>query len=134
MLALVPATRNAKFIAYCDEDGALKSGVGMNDLAAHVLDVMGFNVAAFIPFGVRGNVIITGRRETMTAEDAAEVCKLCTAIVALDDGKDDDGDEDGFEDGLLQLKGRFAHLRRSYVGVKSGTSAAAAPKKPMQPA
>ena len=104
-LAMVPTTSTAKFMAYCDDEAALKDDSGMNDLATHVMDILGFNIMAFIPYGVRGNIVITGDDENLSSRDASEIIKLCESILALEE-------EEKEEDGLDELLTTFAHLRK----------------------
>lgn len=101
--------RDDVVMAYCNEEGTLIENAGFNDLGAHVLEILGYDLCAFFPAAVRGPIIFTGfnnedgDEEGLTKEQVDALTKLCTDIKAKND--DPDAEDIGKAD---QLKWRAA--------------------------
>ena len=109
-IELLDGRRCKRFVAYADENG-LHNNVGMNDLAAEVLDILGFNISTFIA-GVRGNIVIvhiTDEKQILGCE-MAELVQLCEDVL-----KNDDNDETK----SAEIKQKYKHLRSSRLKKKN---------------
>lgn len=130
-IQLVPYTSRAdtkRFTLWCNEEGALKQ-LPINDTGALVMNIMGFHVDAFRPFGVCGNLVITnGTTEGGLSEtDAKRIQSLYTML------HDDDGSED--EDEAIESVAHKAYsdLRKVVSKTKSTSKAKSKDKAKSHP-
>ena len=102
-LELLDSGKCKRFAAYADEEGLVKD-VGMNDLAAYVLDILGFNIRTFIA-GVRGNILLVNidDEKKIPQAEVEELLSLCKEI--------EDDDEDDDEEVMTNIIKKYKHLR-----------------------
>ena len=104
-ISLVPGGPRCRFVAYCDEEGAMREGpgCGMNDLGAYMLEALGFRLGVFGMFGVRNNILIVSPVDQgpLDPRDAKRLEELAGLIRT-------EGGSVGrvFEDLLKEKKGR----------------------------